>query len=340
MKLAGYLKEKAPVLLINAAGLFFLSLFLRLSGSRTGDILIIGFFWLLILTIWLLTDFSRRKKYFAHLFTLLEELDQSYLISEVMESSPRLEDRLYREIIRHSNRSVIERIHSLEDSQRDYKEYIEQWIHEVKLPLTAARLLCENHPAQDSRDLLMELGKIEKQVDQVLFYARMEHAYQDYLIHPADLRRTVLTAIAENKPYFIQKNMRISLKLPEEPPIMVSTDEKWVVFLLNQVFANSIKYCREEAPLVEISVQKGHQQLTLIVEDNGPGIPREDLGRIFDKGFTGRNGRRYAKSTGIGLYLCKRLCDKLSIGLACESVEGQFTRILFTFPDSDFQKIQ
>lgn len=340
MKLAGYLKEKAPVLLINAAGLFFLSLFLLLSGSRTGNILVIVFFWLLILTIWLLTDFSRRRKYFDHLFKLLDELDQSYLISEVMESSPRLADRLYREIIRRSNRSVIERIHSLEDSQRDYKEYIEQWIHEVKLPLTAARLLCENRPHQENRDLLMELGKIEKQVDQVLFYARMEDAYLDYLIHPVDLRKTVLTAIAENKPYFIQKNMQINLELPETSPIVISTDEKWVIFLLNQVFSNSIKYAREENPLVEISIQKGHQQLTLVIEDNGPGIPKEDLGRIFDKGFTGKNGRTGTKSTGIGLYLCKRLCDKLDIGLTGESVEGQFTRILFTFPDSDFQKIQ
>lgn len=339
MKLHDYLKDKGLVLLVNAAGLFFLSLFLRLSAVRTGDILIICIFWFLILTIWLAADFYRSRKHFCHLFTLLAELDQSYLISEVMEASPRLTDRLYREIIRSSNRSVIEKIHALEDCQRDYKEYIEQWIHEVKLPLTAARLLCENQPCQEDRKLLMELGKIEKKVDQVLFYARMEHAYQDYLIHPVNLRKTVLTAIAENKAYFIQSAMQIDFALPEEPPVIVSTDEKWVVFLLGQVFANSIKYCRKEGALVRIYVQRGKQKLTLIVEDNGLGIPAEDLGRIFDKGFTGKNGRTGAKSTGIGLYLCKRLCDKLGIGLSCESVEGQFTRILFTFPDSDFQKI-
>lgn len=205
MKLTHYLEDKAFALLLNGIGLFLLCLFLHLSGSRSTDILIIAALWLLVLLIWLLIDFSRRKKYFARLFTQLAELDQPYLISEVMESSPHLADRLYREILRSSNRSVIEKIHRLEDAQRDYKEYIEQWIHQVKLPLTAATLICENHFGEESRRLQMELRKIDQLVEQVLFYARTEHPYQDYLIHPVNLREVVLSAIAENKPYFIQK---------------------------------------------------------------------------------------------------------------------------------------
>ncbi len=338
MKLIHYLEDKASVLLINGAGLFLLSLFLRLSGSRSTDVLLIAVLWLFILFTWLLADFHHRKKYFSRLFAQLAELDQPYLISEVMESTPRLTDRLYREILRTSNRSVIEKIHCLEDGQRDYKEYIEQWVHQVKLPLTAARLICENNTDKDSPRLQMELGKIDQLIEQVLFYARTEHAYQDYLIHPVNLRQAVLSAIAENKAYFIQKGMQIDLDLPETAPFIVSTDEKWVVFLLNQIFSNCIKYSRGSSPGVRISARDAHQRVILIIEDNGLGIAKEDLGRIFDKGFTGKNGRTGVKSTGIGLYLCKRLCDKLSIGIACESVENQFTRILLTFPDSDFHK--
>lgn len=339
MKLTHYLEDKAFALLLNGIGLFLLCLFLHLSGSRSTDILIIAALWLLVLLIWLLIDFSRRKKYFARLFTQLAELDQPYLISEVMESSPHLADRLYREILRSSNRSVIEKIHRLEDAQRDYKEYIEQWIHQVKLPLTAATLICENHFGEESRRLQMELRKIDQLVEQVLFYARTEHPYQDYLIHPVNLREVVLSAIAENKPYFIQKNMQICLELPEDAASIVSTDEKWVIFLLNQIFSNCIKYSRGQEASVRIFVRRGHQNLTLIIEDNGLGIPKEDQTRIFDKGFTGKNGRTGVKSTGIGLYLCKKLCDKLDIGITCESKEGFFTRILLTFPDSDYQKL-
>lgn len=338
MNLLNYLKDKAVVLLIQMTGLFFLSFFLKLAGNSDADIFLIIVIWFLILTAYLLIDYYHRKNYFSRLFSLLDTLDKKYLISEVMESSFYLEDRIYREIIRKSNKSVIEKIYALEDAQKDYKEYIEQWIHEVKLPLTAARLICENNPNKEGRRILLELGKIESQVEQALFYARMEHAYQDYVIHRVNLREVVLTSIAGNKPYFIQNGMQISLELPEETLLNVSTDEKWLVFLLDQVFSNCMKYRRQENPCIRIYAERRKQQISLIIEDNGIGIAKEDLRRVFDKGFTGKNGRAEKKSTGIGLYLCKRLCDKLGIGIVCESKEENFTRIIFTFPNSDFQK--
>lgn len=340
MNLISYLKDKAVLLLVNGTGLLLLSLYLIPAGCTSTDIILIDFLWIAILCCCILIDFYHRRKYLDHLFSLLEEMDQRYLISEVMEPSHRLEDRLYRELLRKSNKSVIEKIHSLEDAQKEYKEYIEQWIHQVKLPLTAAKLICENRPSEENKRLLLELGKIEKQVEQALFYARMEHAYQDYLIHPVNLCETVVAAIAGNKSYFIQKSMRIDLQLKEDQPVYVSTDEKWVVFLLNQIFSNCIKYCPRENPLIRIYTEQGSQKVSLVIEDNGMGIAREDLPRIFDKGFTGRNGRtEREKSTGIGLYLCKNLCDKLGIGIACESDGSSFTRIRLTFPDSDFQNL-
>lgn len=336
MRAADYIKDKAAVLLVHTAGLLFLSFFLKLAGNSSTDIWLIGTAWIVTGTVYLLQDFYRRRRYFEKLSVLLDDLDNRYLIAEVMEPSPRLEDRLYREVLRKSNKSVIEKIHMLEDAQKDYKEYIERWIHEVKLPLTAARLMCENNKREESRKLLAELGKIEKQIEQALFYARMEHPYQDYLIHRVNVRDAVLTSIAGSKPYFIQAGMQILLELPEKSPVFVCTDEKWVVFLLDQIFANCIKYRSAENPCVKIYAKEGKQQISLIIEDNGIGIAKEDIRRIFEKGFTGENGRIGKKSTGIGLYLCKGLCDKLGIGIACESKKGEFTRIIFTFPDSDF----
>lgn len=342
MRLTEYLKDRAGIFLLHIGGLLFLSFFLKLSGNTNTDIILVVFIWVLAAIIYFGTDFYCRRKYFRQLFLQLEKMDRRYLISEVMEPSWRLEDRLYREVLRKSNKSVIEKIHELEDAGREYKEYIEQWIHETKLPLTAARLICENRPSEESRMLLLELGKIERQVEQALFYARMEHAYQDYIIYPINLRETVLTAIAQNKPYFISCGMQISLELSEEE--IVSGDEKWVVFLLNQIFSNCMKYRRESAPQIHIYTQRGKQRCSLIIEDNGIGIAPEDCKRIFDKGFTGKNGRMEGrgtetKSTGIGLYLCKRLCDKLGIGIICESEQQKFTKLILTFPDSDFSKL-
>lgn len=339
MDVQSYVKDKASVLLMHMAGLFFLSLFLKLSGNSTQSIAVIVVVWIFAVSTWLTVDCKRRKKLFKELFKLLEELDKPYLIAEVMAASPRLDDRLYREALRISNRSIIERVHELETAGRDYKEYIESWVHEVKLPLTAARLICENERGQKNRELLIQLDRIEKQVEQVLFYARMEQAYKDYLIHRVNLREVAAASVAANKNYFIQKGMQVSLELPENEPIYVSTDEKWVAFLLNQIFSNAIKYCKEERPLLRIYSIQGKQQISLAMEDNGMGIGKEDMGRIFDKGFTGKNGRNGKESTGIGLYLCKKLSDKLGLGIAAESKEGEYTRIILTFPESNLSKM-
>lgn len=332
-----YIKDHAAAILAHFTGIFILSLYLLLLGNSSTNILMIAGVWLGMAGLFFGVNFYRRRRYFKRLSAILEDLDQRYLISEVMEPSHRLEDRIYREILRKSNKSVIEKINRLEDSQKNYREYIETWIHEVKLPLTAAMLICENNKGEESRRLFMELLKIEKQIQQALFYARMEYTSQDYLIHRVDVREMVVHAITANKLYFIDNGMQISLELSEEEPMLISTDEKWVAFMLDQVFSNCIKYRREDNACLRIYGKRGDGQFSLIIEDNGMGIAQEDIRRIFDKGFTGQNGRRGKAATGLGLYLCKGLCDRLGIGICCQAEEGEYTRIIFTFPDSDFQ---
>lgn len=334
-----FIKDQAAGILVNASGMLLLGYYLCLTGTSAAEVFLILTVWTVVLLIWGGIRFYSRKKYFDRIFLQLEALDQPYLIGEVMEPSWRLEDRLYREIIRKSNKSVIEKIHACEDAGKEYKEYIESWIHEVKTPLTAMGLLLENcreNPVFVQK-LKKELRKVENQVELVLYYARSERVYQDYLIHPIDLRRVLIAALQKNRPYFMEAGIQISMELPEDEPVCVSTDEKWVEFLLNQVFSNCIKYRNRKNPVIRIDTKKEKNSLLLSVWDNGIGIPKEDLGRIFDKGFTGANGRR-EKATGIGLYLCRKLCGKLDIGLTCESERGTYTRITFRFPDSGFYK--
>jgi signal transduction histidine kinase len=228
------------------------------------------------------------------------------------------------------------------------KEYIESWVHDIKTPLTAINLICENNKNDYTKKIQRETGIIENQVENVLYYARMEQVYKDYMIHSVNLKNVVLNSVRRNKLYFIQGKMQVNVEFDD---IMVSTDEKWIEFLLNQIFLNAIKYRTNENAHIDITTNKQDKNIELIIEDNGIGIPKEDIGRIFEKGFTGSNGRRdikkdnstdyniSKKATGIGLYLCKNLCDKLDIGIRCESEEGRYTRMILTFPDSDYAKL-
>ena len=220
----------------------------------------------------------------------------------------------------------VEQIGEVERERLEYKEYIEQWIHEIKTPITAMKLLCENHRTDWTKELLLELEKTNRFTEQALYYARSEHTEKDYSVREMALSQVVHQAIADNKYLLLQGGMRLEV---EEMQDTVYSDEKGVRFILNQLIANAVKY-RTEQPVLRISTHKRQDQVVLVVEDNGIGIAASDLPRIFEKGFTGQNGRMVQQSTGIGLYLCKRLCEKLGIGIAAESSE-QGTAISLAF---------
>ena len=179
------------------------------------------------------------------------------------------------------------------------------------------KLLCENHRMDWTKELLLELEKTNRFTEQALYYARSEHTEKDYSVREMALSQVVHQAIADNKYLLLQSGMRLEV---EEMQDTVYSDEKWVRFILNQLIVNAVKY-RTKQPVLRISTHKWQDQVVLVVEDNGIGIAASDLPRIFEKGFTGQNGRMVQQSTGIGLYLCKRLCEKLGIGITAESSE-------------------
>ena len=230
-----------------------------------------------------------------------------------------------------AEKSMLERIGEVQRERREYKEYIEQWIHEVKTPITAMKLLCENNRSPFSREVLAELENINQYTEQALYYARSEHAEKDYSVREVNLCDVVHSAIADNKYLLRQSNMSIQI---DDIETKVYTDEKWVRFILNQIIGNAIKYHAEQ-PILHFGATKTNDKIVLSISDNGIGIPKSDLPRIFEKGFTGQNGRTGKNSTGIGLYLCKRLCDKLGIGLTAYS-ENRGTTISLIFQMNDF----
>ena len=172
--------------------------------------------------------------------------------------------------------------------------------------------------------------KIENYLQQVLFYARSENVEKDYLIKEVNLNDVVNTVIKQNKKDLISKRIKIELN---NLNIQVYSDKKWLEFILNQIINNAIKYVNQD-PVITISAKKYQDHDELMISDNGIGILKDEIDRVFDKGFTGTNGRNDKKSTGIGLYLCKKLCLRLNHEIKISSNEK--TTVTIIFPHSSF----
>ena len=332
MKLTEYLKDKAPLLLLHVVCMAVLVAFLRLTGYPRDDCVIILISWALILVVWLLVQFFSRRSYFRKLEQITEHLDERYLLGELMPKSFRLEDRKYRELIRRSNKSVIERIHRIEQEQKEYREYIESWVHEIKAPITAIALNCENNRDERSRSLLVENRKVENYVDMALYYARMDAVYKDYRIMKTNLQEVAEGVLLQNKYYLIQSHVQAQVDCPDA----AYTDKKWIAFILNQLIQNSVKYRKKEGAHIQIITEKTKDSVLMRVKDDGIGIPEDELSRIFEKGFTGTNGRKRERSTGMGLYLCHKLCAKLGITIRAESKLDEGTEMILAFPASTY----
>lgn len=328
MRFNEYIKDKSLVFILHIFCMSVLGGFLYVTGYAPDFCVLIGGCWVLAAVSFFGIDFLKRRKYFRELSRILERMDDRYLLGELMPDSVRLEDRLYRDMIRYSNKSVIERIRAVEKEKKEYREFIESLVHEIKAPITGVSLICENHKDEHTRRIREQNRKIENYVEMALYYARAGEVYKDYIIQKTDLRELVSAVLSKNKYDLIQNGVRAELNCSH----FVYTDEKWISFILNQLILNSVKYKKGKTELLSVYTSQQERSVKLTVEDDGVGIKKEDLSRVFDKGFTGSNGRKTAGATGMGLYLCKNLCDKLGIGISICSQEGEGTRVCLEFP--------
>ncbi|ANY13366.1 histidine kinase [Latilactobacillus curvatus] len=224
-------------------------------------------------------------------------------------------------------------IDQLISAQQDQKNFIDGWVHESKVPLAATQLLIESIEDQIPEDkfnqLTDELIQIEHYVEQVLYYSRLDSFSKDYLVQEYDLKPLVNQIIRQNRNYFIQKHIQFKLLGADQT---VLTDAKWLAFILNQIISNALKYTPDGAQIT-VQIERDEQGVWLSVIDTGIGIPAEDLPRIFDKGFTGQNGRySNQRSTGLGLYLARVLSEKLGHELTVSSQQGSGSTFKLLFP--------
>lgn len=336
MTLEEFLKGNKVSIILNLLAMILLSIFLLSVGNNFKSILMIIMTWIVFLICFYGYEYNHRKKYFNEVFDTIENMDKRYLITEVIDR-PKYSDAIpYYTFMKMANKSMMEEIGSIKNERKEYKEYVEQWIHEVKTPIASIKLIEENNKSNISREVLYELEKIDGYVEQALFYARSEAVEKDYLIKEISIMKCVEEVIIKNKQMFIRNNIEIEL---DDVDHIVYSDYKWASFILNQIIINAVKYRKPIGSKIKIYCEKVRNGVQLIIEDNGIGIPTHEIGRVFEKGFTGNIGRVNHKSTGIGLYLCKRLSEKLGVLMSIKSEYGEYTKVILTFPKGSFSKI-
>lgn len=195
------------------------------------------------------------------------------------------------------------------------------WTHQIKTPISAMRLLLQDSPDAKSAVLLGELFQVEQYADMALNYARLNASSTDYVFHRCDLDALLRKLFRRLAPLFIQKKLRL---VYEPVSFSLLTDEKWFSFAVEQLLSNALKYTRAGEITVAVDLEKE----TLTISDTGAGIAPEDLPRVFERGYTGRNGREEQRATGLGLYLCRRTLDRLGHSIALESRLGEGTRAI------------
>ena len=267
--------------------------------------------------IYICINFINYYKKHIQLYKLQNEISISL---ENLPSPKTLMEEDYTNLILNLNKEYKTYISKSDIAKSDMIDYYTMWVHQIKTPISAMKLLIQTSESEISSDLSSELFKIEQYVEMVLSYIRLGSNENDFVIKEYDLDNIIRQAVRKYAPLFIRK--KISLDF-QPTNYKVLTDEKWLVFVIEQLLSNAIKYTNKG----KISIYSLENK-KLVIEDTGIGISKEDIPRIFDKGFTGYNGRTDKKATGLGLYQCKNILDKLSHKISIESEVGVKTKVI------------
>lgn len=329
MKIGEFIKDKITILLVNILIFTVLVTILITINIENIIIFIIFCIWFLPLTSYMLIEFVNCKKYYNSTNSLLENLDKKYLLPEVMEDTEFIHAKKLNYILKEVSRDMHENVKHFKDIQIDYREYIETWVHEIKTPIASIMLLIENNQNEVTNKIDYQIDKVNGYVEQVLYYSRSNNVSNDYIIKHINLGDLVRNVVKRNYRDFIYKKIKLDIKDIDQ---MVYSDGKWAEFIINQILGNAIKYSIKKNSMIKIYTVKKNNSVALIIEDKGIGIVDKDIDKVFEKGFTGENGRHASQSTGMGLYLCKKLSFKLGLKITIDSTVDKGTKVTLIFP--------
>lgn len=277
-------------------------------------------------------DFCRKRRFYREMSEVALAADDACAFGSLIEEPGFLEGEEAHAAMCALSRAAARQVDAAERDARDYRGYIDAWIHEIKTPMAASRLVLARMHGPEADRLARELERIELQVESALFYARSSFLEGDYAIGELGLADACREACKRNSRFLIESGCIPRIDVPDGDTVL--SDRQWVVFMLVQLVVNSAKYGASHVVFsssVENAGSSG-ECTVLEVADDGPGIPEEDVPRVFDMGFTGRNGRAAGHATGLGLYLVARLAEAMGLGVAIASEEGRGTRVMLTFP--------
>lgn len=338
MKITNYLKDKFLPIFIYIINILIITMLLIAFKSNESLILVFITFQIILGLTLLLMDYFKKRSFYKMIQSKLINLDKKYLVLEMLERPKTSEEELIYQILYEINKCYIEKLKDYKLSLTNFKEYIELWIHEVKIPISSLVLMTHNSKETLPKKYTTQIDRLDNYIDQVLYYVRSNTSEEDFFIKEVSLQKIITSVALKNKDDLLENNIEFIVKTSNEK---VLTDEKWLEFILNQIINNSIKYKRNiKVPKIEIKVEEATQKVILTITDNGIGIPKNDLQKVFNKSFTGTNGRTTTKSTGLGLYIAKNLLKKLGHKIEIESEVNKYTKVTITFSKNNYYKIE
>ncbi len=376
MNLKNYFKDRLYSVFLVIIGLIIGISVLMAFKTQTEAVAAIVVIFIMIYTADFFIDFFRKKKFYDELNENLSGLDQKYFVTETVRKPEFYDGEILFNALSQVDGSMIENIKKYRMKMDDFKEYVEMWIHEIKLPISSLTLMIHNYKnyhmnkynyenyncngsgtsdnrgvstadngsldnAPQENDIMTRMSfqveRINNYIEQILYYVRSENAEKDYIINDCVLSKIVSQAALKNKDDLLENNVNF---IVDGLNVTVLTDSKWLLFILNQIINNSIKYSDESKGerVIKIYAAEDKKSTMLCIYDNGIGISKSDLPKVFDKSFTGKNGRSHAKATGMGLYIVKKLCEKLGHNITIQSEEGNYTQINIEFFKNDFYR--
>jgi len=335
MKFLKYVKDNLIGIVIYLVTAILITL--MLAAFKTPSVALIITFILFILSgmLILIISYLRKNKFYKLFMNNLEKLDKKFLILETLPEPTTYEEKIMVNSLYEINKSMIENIKISQKNINDFKEFVEIWIHEAKIPISSMVLKCHNNPEKYDKSFLSQIRRLDNNIDEILYYVRSEDTEKDFIITEIDLKEVVRNISLKNKDDLLENNIEFEVDLKATS---VNSDKKWLEFIINQIINNSIKYKKESESIIKIESIENKDKVILEIYDNGIGIPEKDLKRVFDKSFTGTNGRDKVKSTGMGLYIVKKLCDKLGHNISIESKENEYTKVILEFGKNDVYK--
>lgn len=328
MKFFDFVKDKLVFIFSQIFIVFFISLLFKVHKISNQATILVSIFIIITLMFALIYEYIKKMTYDNRLYDSFNKLDKKQYIAEFLEEPEFLEAEILYDILKQSSKAMNDEIATQKIVQKEYKEYIETWIHEIKLPISCIDLICKNNANEITKSISEEVARIDSFIEQALFYARSSMLETDYIIKSLNIEDMVKSTIKKHSKQLIASKAKFEF---ENLNCTVYADLKWMDFILGQIISNSIKYRKEEFKL-SFSAFENDTQVILKIQDNGIGIPDKDLKKVFEKGFTGENGRSFGKSTGIGLYLCKKMCNKMNLNIDIKSEVGKGTCIYILFP--------